>query len=328
MRLKQIVPPLGILDVRVKGRQSVKILAAILLLVGVACRETPKLDQPGSGQTRPGEEIIFPVHEMLTKMDSLLEGTLTQRGVCLYVWVEDLDRLILAIWPHGFSYDYADGNLAVLNPEGREVAEVGSHVSLGGGMLGESEGTRLPPELRPRVESCDGPYWIVGDIEQWSPRQEAGSFSGHGPLYESLDQLVSKSDLVVTGTVEKTIVGKVVGDDPTGKYPTRHLHTIIGVDEVLKGSDVEEVTIITDELAFTGPNAEEWRTQGSHVLLFLTPSRENEGLHILANINYIQTVYTRHGDDVRKTMGGDLYGLNDRIAGMTLPELRQAVSSL
>ena len=110
-------------------------------------------------------------------MDSLLEGTLTQWGACLYVWVEDLDRLILAIWPQGFSYDYADGNLAVLDSEGRDVAEVGSRVSLGGGMLGESEGTRLPPELMLRVESCDGPYWIVGDIEQWSPRQEASTLS-------------------------------------------------------------------------------------------------------------------------------------------------------
>jgi hypothetical protein len=160
-----------------------------------------------------------------------------------------------------------------------------------------------------------------------SRQREAGGFGADGPLYESLDELVSKSDLVVIGTVGQTLVGKVFGDDPTGKYPTRHLHTVIGVGEVLKGPDVGEVTVITDEVAFTGTNTEEWRTQGSRVVLFLTPSKDNEGLHILANINYIQTAYTLHGEDLRKTMGGDLYGLNDRIAGMSLPELRRAVSS-
>jgi hypothetical protein len=131
---------------------------------------------------------------------------------------------------------------------------------------------------------------------------------------------------VVIGTVEETRVGRVFGDDPTGKYPTRHLYTVISVEEVLKGSHVGEATVITDELAFTGTNTEEWRTQRSRALLFLTPSRENKGLHILANINYIQTVYTLQGDDVRKTMGGDLYGLNDRIAEMSLPDIREAVS--
>jgi hypothetical protein len=161
--------------------------------------------------------------------------------------------------------------------------------------------------------------------EQSSPTRERGGFAADGPLYESFDQLVSQSNLIVTGTVQETVVGKVFGDDPTGKYPTRHLHTVIGVEEVLKGSDVREVTVITDELAFTGTNTEEWRTQGSGALLFLTPSSENKGLHLLANINYIQTVYTLHGDDVRKTMGGDLYGLNDRIAEMSLPDIRETI---
>jgi hypothetical protein len=70
-------------------------------------------------------------------------------------------------WPEGFSYESADGCISVLDAEGKRVARVGSPIRLGGGIFGEETGEApLPPELEPRVRSCEGPYWIVGEVEE------------------------------------------------------------------------------------------------------------------------------------------------------------------
>lgn len=96
-------------------------------------------------------------------MDAGIEGTLTERGRCLYIAGEEPYNLVLPIWPHGFSYERADGNILVLDAGGKTVAETGSPLSMGGGMFGEKD-SPLPSELEPRVGSCDGPYWIVSEI--------------------------------------------------------------------------------------------------------------------------------------------------------------------
>jgi len=67
-------------------------------------------------------------------------------------------------WPHGFSYESEDGSIWVLGAEGDRVAEVGGWFSSAGGLLGEKSGDPLPSPLTERVESCKGPYWIVGEI--------------------------------------------------------------------------------------------------------------------------------------------------------------------
>lgn len=94
-----------------------------------------------------------------------MEGTLIERERCLYVSGEEPYTSVLPIWPNGFSYDRADGNISVLDADGETVAQTGSSVSMGGGMFGEGE-TPLPSELRERVGSCDAPYWIVGEISE------------------------------------------------------------------------------------------------------------------------------------------------------------------
>jgi hypothetical protein len=136
-----------------------------LLLGGVACGKPSNGPEASRGSDMP-KGITFPVQDPTEmKMQALLRGTLTQHGRCLYVSVEEPNRNVLPIWPYGFSYEHEGEGVRVIDPEGKVVAEVGSAVSMGGGMFGESD-SPLPADLRTRVESCDGPFWIVGDIEK------------------------------------------------------------------------------------------------------------------------------------------------------------------
>lgn len=170
---------------------------------------------------------------------------------------------------------------------------------------------------------------LLLDSDREPARQAAGpvvgSFSGHGTSYSSLPQLIRKSALIVTGTVKDTRVGKVFDDDPTGQYPTKLVHTVARVDEILKGSPPSaEITVITDELAFAAPNLDDWRRAGTTVLLFLTPSREQEtaSFYILANLNITQTAYFVRGEDVEAAI---VDPLSKKIAAMSLSELRESV---
>lgn len=158
------------------------------------------------------------------------------------------------------------------------------------------------------------------------PGPRAGGFEASGPRYASLPELVAKTDLIVVGTVQEVVVGKVF-PDPAGEFPTRDLNTTVRVDEVLKGSAPSGVvTVVTDELAFSGPGPEEWRRPAERVLLFLSPSREPDTpeVHILANTNYYQTAYVIQGEDLVVTLGDPL---SERIATLTLAELRKAVQA-
>lgn len=148
-----------------------------------------------------------------------------------------------------------------------------------------------------------------------------GGIAASGPLYASLAELVAKTDLVVVGTVEEVLPPEIIeAEDP--QYPTREFNTVVRVDEVLKGSAPASVTVNTLELAFGGPGSAEWRQPGERVLLFLSPSRETDGVHILANTNSSQTAYEIRGEDLVATIRDPL---SNRIAALPLPELRGAV---
>jgi hypothetical protein len=143
-----------------------------------------------------------------------------------------------------------------------------------------------------------------------------------------MDELVRKSDLIVIGTVEESVVGEVSDDDP--ECPTRNVHTTVSVEDALKGSAPEgDVIVPTLELAFNG-NEEDWRVPGHRVLLFLTPSRErDEPFYILSNVNYLQTTYFVDGDEIEPGVEPhtDITGLSERVAKMTVPELREFVDA-
>jgi len=155
-----------------------------------------------------------------------------------------------------------------------------------------------------------------------TPQEPPAGFAASGPLYESLPQLAAKTDLVIVGTVEDVLPPRVIeAEDP--EYPTRDLDTVVRVDEVFKGSAPSGVvTVTTYELAFGWPGSVEWRESGKRVLLFLSPSRETSGLHILANTNSSQTAYVIDGGDIRATVADSL---GQRVAALSLPEIREAV---
>jgi hypothetical protein len=148
-----------------------------------------------------------------------------------------------------------------------------------------------------------------------------GAYAGHGPSYSSLRELAQNSALVLVGTVTQSGIGEVFEDDPTGQYPTRLVHTTVDIDESFKGSpSTEQVTIATDELAFSAPNLQDWRTVETRVLLFLTPSVE--GRYVLANLNYPQTAYFVRNEDVEAAIRDPL---SQSVAAMTVSEIRRKI---
>lgn len=143
--------------------RRVRLGAVVIAGVMAACGGAPE-DVTAAPGGRGREAIVFPVQDPTNYgMDALLEGRLTKLGRCLYVRGSGGHVRILPIWPAGFSYELRDGGISIIDDDGRAVAQVGSRVSMGGGSLGESDAP-LSAELKKRVGSCRGPYWLVGSM--------------------------------------------------------------------------------------------------------------------------------------------------------------------
>jgi hypothetical protein len=165
----------------------------------------------------------------------------------------------------------------------------------------------------------------AGDDPQQPQRGgTVAGFASSGPHYGSLAELTAKSNLVVLGTVKEVLPGEI--DAAGTPEAVEHTNTAVRVDEVLKGSASREdvVTVKTLDVAFGLPDAAEWRSPGTRVLLFLSPSRETAGLHILANTNYSQTAYIVEGENVELTLPDEV---SERIATLSVGEIRQAVKA-
>lgn len=176
------------------------------------------------------------------------------------------------------------------------------------------------------------PAPVASPTEQPTPQETLvsptppppGGFAGHGEAYETVAQLARASDLIVVGTVERSRVASEIGEGPDDPFPTRILHTLVAVEEVFKGSEAEETVIVaTDELGFQGPGVEDWRERGHRALLFLMYSRENPSRYVPTGFAYSQAAYFVEDQQVEMTIGGDVNGLSERIAAMTLSELRE-----
>lgn len=166
----------------------------------------------------------------------------------------------------------------------------------------------------------------VGSL--WT-RPPEGTCDCHGEDYETLEELVTESDLIIMGTVGDSRVAEV--RDKNDEFPTRTVHTTVAVDEVLKSSGSHaEVVVSTQELGFGGPGVDEWREPGRRVILFLTPSLETAGVYVPSNQAYFQAAYIVRGEDLEITVasGADVYGLNRRVAAMTVSELRDKVEAI
>jgi hypothetical protein len=165
----------------------------------------------------------------------------------------------------------------------------------------------------------------VGSL--WT-RPPEGTCDCHANDYQTLEELVTESELILVGTVGESRVADVM--DKNSDYPTRIIHTEVVVDEVLKGSVSGEIIVATQELAFGGPGVEEWRQAGHRVVLFLTQSLEKIGVYVPSNLSYFQAAYSVTGEDLEITVasGADVTRLNHRVAAMPLSELREKVEAL
>jgi hypothetical protein len=105
----------------------------------------------------------------------------------------------------------------------------------------------------------------------------------------------------------------------------------VAVEETLKGpASTGKVTVPTDELGFIGAEVD-WRLPGNRVFLFLMPSPErDEPFYILENRDYWQATYLVYGDDLEPGVAPhtDITGVSDRVAKMTVPELRALVDEV
>ena len=132
--------------------------------------------------------------------------------------------------------------------------------------------------------------------------QTAPGFVSGGPEYETLGQLTTNSSRVVAGTVQAVRSGgEIVDIDP--EYPTRFIHAVVKVDEVLKGSTgPSTVTVRTVESAYAavpGASGEpdlEWRRPGERIVAFLAPSPDGGALAVPTS--YSQSFYRLKGADV------------------------------
>lgn len=141
--------------------------------------------------------------------------------------------------------------------------------------------------------------------EPQASRAVAPSFHATGPHYASLVELIQASDLIVTGTVQEVRAGETEAIGT--REEIHHTEAVVAIERVLKGQAPPDgrVTVETLKGAFAGPNAVEWRAQGADVLLFLSPSREGEPHHILANTNYSETAYLiQPGESLVDTLSG------------------------
>ena len=156
------------------------------------------------------------------------------------------------------------------------------------------------------------------------PAPSGGLLLTSRPTFESLDQMVATADLVVMGTVADVRGG---GVDAAGTAEeVGHLNTAVVADEVLKGPAIGGPVVVKMQgLAYSGPGKAEWRRPEERVLLFLSHSREQEGLYIPAGISYDQTAYVLRAADgeIAATVPDD--PLSSRVAGLSVAELRQQV---
>jgi hypothetical protein len=173
-----------------------------------------------------------------------------------------------------------------------------------------------------------GPGVTANANDLIAPQTAPGFVSG-GPHYETLEQLAANSAMVVTGTVTGVRSGgEIVDIDP--EYPTRFVHAVVRVDQVLKGSvQRPTVTVRTVESAYaavpgasSGPDLE-WRRPGERIVAFLAPSPDGGPLAVPTS--YSQSFYRLDDGDVVPLAAKP--GAGDAAQGhaMPLPEFAAAV---
>ena len=167
-------------------------LLVLVIALGLAgCNgPTPQADHS------PQRVLYFPQHDEPLETDKggrYFFGTLIARDGCLrfdYSDVNSPDYTLLPVWPAGFSVNFQDGSIRVIDSSGLFVAQVGDDVRFSGRSIGGNTWVLTrdgpDPEWRPQTQrkwrrqlqewqqkdrelqqrfsvECPGPFLIVGD---------------------------------------------------------------------------------------------------------------------------------------------------------------------
>jgi hypothetical protein len=138
------------------------LILAVFLVTTASCSDNSSSissDIPFFTAQKPARE------QMLAE----LKGELVLENGCLRV-IDENNTSWLLIWPYGFSLRVDGEELQIINDKGQVVAHVGDYIYFGGGEVALPE-----EEAREHIEknitgqklpdSCNGPYWIVGETE-------------------------------------------------------------------------------------------------------------------------------------------------------------------
>ena len=134
------------------------VLGALLLLIGSsACTEsTTSIDN-----TEPSATPSATPRVVVTRMAALARGVLSDEGGCLRI-----EGHLLVFPPGQHEVVRTDGAIEVTDlyagSTGPVIWRPGDTVAVGGGSVPDP--ARIPHE--PFPDHCEGPYWLVGDIEE------------------------------------------------------------------------------------------------------------------------------------------------------------------
>lgn len=187
------------------------------------------------------------------------------------------------------------------------------------------------------------------------PSSGGGLQMSESRIFDSLAQMVATSELVATGTVTEVLPGRVIepetmspeesyidpiGNEGTmpvtipeeevvesGAYPTRFPQTMVRIDSVLKGGAPAKdvIPVETLELAYSRPNLE-WRKPGKRVVLFAMRGRSpGVSKPLYFPVNQSQSVYVLRDSDLVATVSDPMIPVEERIASLSLPQLRAEV---
>ncbi len=134
--------------------------------------------ESGPGESS-AEEILFarqPPEDNGLYPSAATAGKLVAEDKCLLMKHLDGIGSHLPVWPHDYSLSTENGDIRLLDGEGRIAARLGDVVRVGGGEIRQSQAGPKPEQARRNYQqqrrelnvppSCPGPLWLVAPVDR------------------------------------------------------------------------------------------------------------------------------------------------------------------
>lgn len=136
--------------------------------------DIPPLFEPVEAESDDGERRASAIvygQQPMEQMDALMEGELTVDDGCLGVSPEADDMVTAVVWPAGYSLEFDDDGVVLIDDQGEVVAHEGDLISMGGGNSPDPDGeiADIAPE-----ECLAESYWMSGDEVMLAEEREPG----------------------------------------------------------------------------------------------------------------------------------------------------------